>query len=52
MQEEKHSRVVVRRQGEALTLDQLLLIGDIDEKDWVKSNSDEEKKELVAPFPF
>ena len=37
---------VVRRQDEALTVDQLLLIGDIAEKDWVKSNSEDENKEL------
>ena len=43
---------VVRRQDEALTVDQLLLIGDIYEKDRVKSNSEEGKKkaELITLF--
>ena len=36
--------VVVRSQDEALTVDKLLLIGDISEEDWSKSNSEEEKK--------
>ena len=35
---------MVRRQDEALMVNQLLLIGDISEKVWVKSNSEEEKK--------
>ena len=39
---------VVRSQEEALTFDQLILIGDIAEKDWLKSNSKEEKKELES----
>ena len=33
--------VVVRSQDEALTVDQLLLIGYIAEEDWSKSNSEE-----------
>ena len=43
---------MVRRQDEALTVDQLLLIGDIYEKDRVKSNSEEGKKkaELITLF--
>ena len=44
--EEKRRMVVVRMQDEALTVDQPLLIGDIAEEDWSKSNSEEEKKEL------
>ena len=39
----KHRMRVVRNQDRALTVDQLLLIGDIAEKDWVQSNSDKEK---------
>ena len=39
---------VARRQDEALKFDQLLLIGDISKKDWVKSNYEEEKKELES----
>ena len=39
---------LVRRQDEALTVDQLLLIGKIDEEDWSKSNSEEDKKELES----
>ena len=42
----KRSMGVVRRQDEALTVDQLILIGEIAEKDWLKSNYEEEKKEL------
>ena len=37
---------VVIRQYKALTVDQLLLVGDIVEEDWSKSNSEEEKEEL------
>ena len=37
---------VVRRHDEALTVDQLLLIGDIAKEDWSKSNSEEGKKKL------
>ena len=37
---------VVKRQDEELMLDQLLLIGEIVEENWSKSNSEEEKKEL------
>ena len=43
---------MVRRQDEALTVDQLLLIGNIYEKDWVKSNSEEERKELESTIVF
>ena len=32
---------MVRRQDEAMTVDQLLLIGEISEDDWSKSNSEE-----------
>ena len=44
--------VVVRSQYKALTVDQLLLIGDIAEEDWSKSNSEEEKKELYSTIAF
>ena len=37
----KRRMVVVRRQDEALTVYQHLLIGDIAEEDWSKSNSEE-----------
>ena len=40
----KRRMVLVRRQDEALTVNQLLLIGEIAEEDWSKSNSEEEKK--------
>ena len=43
---------VVRRQDEALKVDQLLLIGDIAEKDWLKSNFEEKKKELESTIVF
>ena len=39
---------VARRQYEALTVDQLLLIGEIAEEDWSKYNSEEENKELES----
>ena len=43
---------VVIRQDEAPTVDQLLLIGEISEEDWSKSNSEEEKKELELTIAF
>ena len=43
---------MLRRKDEALTVDQLLLIGDIAEEDWSKSNSEEEKKELDSTIAF
>ena len=43
---------VVRRQDKALTFNQLLLIGDIAEEDWSKSNSEKEKKELESTTAF
>ena len=43
---------MVRSHNEALTVDQLLLIGDIAEEDWLKSNSEEEKKELDSTIAF
>ena len=43
---ENRRMAVVRSQDEALTVDQLLLIGEISEEDWSKSNSEEENKEL------
>ena len=44
--------VVVRIQDEALTVDKLLLIGDISEEDWSNSNSEEENKELELTIVF
>ena len=49
---EKLRMGVVKSQDEALTVDQLLLIGDIADKDWVKSNPEEEKKELESMIAF
>ena len=43
---------VVRSQDKVLTVDQLMLIGEIDEEDWSKSNSKEEKKELESTIEF
>ena len=43
---------MVRRQDEALTVDQILLIAEIAEEDWSKSNSEEEKKELESTIEF
>ena len=43
---------LVRRQGKALTVDQLLLIGEIAEGDWSSSNYEEEKKELELTAAF
>ena len=40
----KRIMVVVRSQDEALTFDQPLLIGEIAEEEWSKSNSEEEEK--------
>ena len=40
------------RQDEALTVDQLLLIGEIAEEDWSKSNYEEEKKEMELTIAF
>ena len=39
---------LARIQDKALTVDYFLLIGDISEKDWVKSSSEKEKKELES----
>ena len=44
--------VVVRIQDEAMTVDQLLLIGEIAEEDWSKSNSEEKKKEMDSTIEF
>ena len=41
MMGEKRRMGVVRSQDEALTVDQLLLIGDMAEDDWSKSNYEE-----------
>ena len=52
MMGEKRRMGVMRRQYEALTVDQLLLIGDIAEEDLSKSNSYEENKELESTIAF
>ena len=52
MMEKRRRMVVVRGQDEALTVDKLLLMGDIAEEDWLKSNSEEEKKELELTTAF
>ena len=44
--------VVVRSHDEALAVDKLLLIGEISEEDWSKSNSEEENKELELTIAF
>ena len=49
---EKRSMGVVIRQDEALTIDQILLISDISENDWLNSNSEKEKKELNSEIEF
>ena len=43
---------VTRKQDKALMADQLLLIGNISKKDWVQSNSEEEKKALYLTTEF
>ena len=43
---------MTRRQNEALTFDQLLLIGEFSEEDWSKSNYEEEHKELESTIAF
>ena len=43
---------MVRRQDYGLTVNQLLLIGDIVDEDWSKSNYEEEKKELELTIAF
>ena len=43
---------MVRSHDEALTVDKLLLIGEISEEDWSKSNSEEENKELELTIVF
>ena len=43
---------MVRSHDEALTVDKLLLIGEISEEDWSKSNSEEENKELELKIAF
>ena len=50
--EEKRRVEVLRSQYEALTVDQLLLIEDIAEKDWVKSNYEDKKKGLESRIEF
>ena len=44
--------VVERRQDEALTVDQLLLICEISEEDWSKTNSEKANKELELTIEF
>ena len=48
----KHRVRVLRYQDKTLTVDQILLIGDISENEWVQSNSEEEKKELEFTISF
>ena len=43
---------MVRRQDKAMTVDQLLLIGDISEEDKVKSNYEKENKKLHSTIEF
>ena len=43
---------MARRKDEALTVNQLLLIGEIAEQDWSKSNYEEENKELESTIVF
>ena len=43
---------MVRRRDEALTVNQLLFIGEIAKEDWSKSNSEEEKKGLELTIVF
>ena len=52
MLREKRRMGVVRRQDEALKVDKLLLIGEISEEGWSKSNYEEEKKELESKIEF
>ena len=49
---ELHRMGVVRRQDEALTVDQIMLLGEIAEEDWSKSKSEEENKELESEIAF
>ena len=49
---EKRRMGVVIRKDEALTVNKILLIGEIAEEDWSKSNSEEEKKELELAISF
>ena len=44
--------VVARSQDKALTVDQILFIGEIAEEEWSKSNYEEEKKELESTIAF
>ena len=43
---------MVRRQDEALMVDQIILIGEIAEEYWPKSSYEEEKKELESTTEF
>ena len=49
---EKQRIGVAIRKDEALTVDRILLIGEIVEEDWSKSNFEEEKKELEPKIAF
>ena len=44
--------VVARSHDQALTVDQILFIGEIAEEEWSKSNYEEEKKELESTITF
>ena len=48
----KRRMIVVRSQDEALTVYQLLSIGEIAKEDWSKSISEKEKKELESTIAF
>ena len=43
---------MVRKQDMALTVDQLLLFGNISDKYWFQSNYEEENKELESTISF
>ena len=43
---------VVRKQDEALTVEQLLLVCEIAERDWNRSKYEEEKEEIESVISF
>ena len=48
----KRKLEVLRKQDKTLTVDNLLFIGNIADKDWVKSNSEEQKKDMESTIAF
>ena len=48
----KHRMGVIIRQDKALKIDHLILIGDIADKYWLKSNYEEENKEIESTIAF